>query len=120
MTEVVVIRLHDGHDLLAFLLEDTDTYFIVEHPYYVRMDEKYGVMTLPYCSLTDDIVFHIPKARVQFCLPASRSISYRFLYLIDAFQSEAMQESVEEDTYADRLEALIKQNNYVSGNDTKH
>jgi len=31
-----------------------------------------------------------------------------------------MQESVEEDTYADRLEALIKQNNYVSGNDTKH
>ena len=117
---VVVIRMNTGEDVLAILLGEYDNMIKVEHPHYVKFDGRVGIMLIPYCQLSDEKYYEIPKDRAQFLVTASRNVAYRYLDCIDELEAKYTEDLIANDAPLESLEAALKDNNYVSGNDTVH
>ena len=117
---VVVIRMNTGEDILAILLGESEGILNVEHPHYVKFDNRVGIMLIPYCQLTDEKYFEIPAEKTQFLVTASRNVAYRYLDCIDELEAKYTEDIITNDAPLESLEAALKDNNYVSGNDTLH
>lgn len=118
---VVVIRLHNGDDLIAIITGELDDKIRVEHPYYIKYNPTQGAVGMvPYCALSDEIFFQIDRSKVDFVAVANNDISDKFLKMINSVDQLRYAQSMEDDEPIDRLEASLAMKVFVEGNDTKH
>lgn len=118
---VVVIRLHNGDDLIAIITGEMDDKVRVEHPYYIKYNPAQGAVgMIPYCALSDEVFFQIDRSKIDFVAVANNDISDKFLKMVDSVDQLRYTQAMEDDEPLDRLEAPIVQKTFVEGNDTKH
>lgn len=121
MDVVVIIRLHNGDDIIAIITGEMDDKLRVEHPYYIKMNTMQGsVGMVPYCALSDEIFFQIDRKKIDFVAVANNDITDKFLRMIDSVEQLRYAQLAEEDESLDRFEASLLQKNFIEGNDTKH
>lgn len=121
MDVVVIIRLHTGDDIIAIITGELDDKVRVEHPYYIKMNTSQGsVGMVPYCALSDEVFFQIDRKKIDFVAVANNDIADKFLKMIDSLEQSRLNQMLEEDDHADRLEVALLQKNFIEGNDTKH
>lgn len=118
---VVVIRLHNGDDLIAIITGEMDDKVRVEHPYYIKYNPAQGAVGMvPYCALSDEVFFQIDRSKIDFVAVANNDISDKFLKMVDSVDQLRYTQAMEDDEPLDRLEASIVQKTFIEGNDTKH
>lgn len=118
---VVVIRLHNGDDLIAIITGEMDDKVRVEHPYYIKYNPAQGAVGMvPYCALSDEVFFQIDRSKIDFVAVANNDISDKFLKMVDSVDQLRYTQSMEDDKPLDRLEASIVQKTFIEGNTTKH
>lgn len=116
---VVVIRMKSGEELLAILVGELDNRVKIEHPYYVTVNQGSGsISMIPYCPLTDEIMFEISKSDINFLVTASDHIATKFMAMANATLTEP--ELVGEDHTSDLVNSDITLANIIPGNTTKH
>ena len=102
--KVIVIRTHQGDDILGTLIDEDNATYGVYNPYYVRYSSTVGISLVPYCYLTDEKYYKFDKTKVEFMVEASERIADKFLYVSE------MEEDMIESPFV----------NLVKGNETKH
>lgn len=117
---VVVIRLSEG-DVIAILNGEVDGVLRVEHPYYVMLNStRNQLMITPYCALSDEIYYEIPRSSAQFVVTASSSVARIFFETVDSHELQQTHEAVVESQEYDEIEATVLNRILAPGNDTKH
>lgn len=118
---VVVIRLHNGDDVIAIITGELDDKVRVEHPYYIKYNPVQGAVGMvPYCALSDEVFFQIDRSKIDFVAVANNDISDKFLKMVNTLEQSRYDQMIEDDEPLDRLEATISQKTFIEGNDTKH
>jgi len=122
---VVVVRLKSGHDMLGILVGELDDVLRIEHPYYVKVSptELTAIAMMPYCPLSDEIMYEIERRNVEFVVPASETVSYKFLSLVNEIESDnqqSIESLLDQEEELDRLEAKVREKIFVEGTKTKH
>lgn len=121
MDVVVVIRMHNGDDVIAIITGELDDKVRVEHPYYIKYNPSQGAVgMIPYCALSDEIFFQIDRSKIDFVAVANNDITEKFLRMIEAVDQGRYAQMLEDDEPLDRLEAAFEAKTFIEGNDTKH
>lgn len=122
MTDVVVvIRMHNGDDVIAIITGELDDKVRVEHPYYIKYNPVQGAVGMvPYCALSDEVFFQIDRSKIDFVAVANDDISSKFLRMVDAVDQSRYTQMAEADGQLDRFQAAVEAKTYIEGNDTKH
>lgn len=81
--EIIVIRTHQGEDIIATLVGEREEFYDVFNPYFVRYSSGVGISLMPYCFLTDQKHFAIAKTKVEFVATAAKPIAKKFLSVIE-------------------------------------
>lgn len=117
---VVIVRMLSGDQILGIMLGDVDGKVKLEHPHFVKYNPANQTMAMvPFCPLSDEAIYEVPKKDVQFVVTANKEVTQRFFEAVDILEARVHQHSLElEDDYAP-LERLVFRN-YVEGNTTKH
>jgi hypothetical protein len=118
---VVVIRMNSGDELLAIFHGEAEGRIKLEHPHYVKLAaDQDTLMMMPYCVFSDEKFFEIWRVHTLFVATASDDIARKFFRMINEIERKNTRTVVEASKVLDRLEAMIAENNYVDGNETKH
>lgn len=122
MTDVVIIvRTHNNDDIIAIAVGEIDGYLRIEYPFFVKYDHVSGnISMVPYCALSDEIVYKIGRDKIDFVVTANKEISIKFLNMVDSLESAKLKAQLQEDEVYDVLESSLIQQNFVVGNNTKH
>jgi len=69
MTNVIAIKLTNGDDVITKMLEETETYFLTDHPAYLAIqqteDGRSGVSIAPFAPTAPDGKVKIHKAGIS-------------------------------------------------------
>lgn len=118
---VVAIRFNTGEDLLAILEGELDGKLQLAYPHYVKFNSSsQQLMLLPFCSFSDEYLFTIPTSLCLFVVTASDSVANRFIDALNQSITDTIQNTLEEEEQLDKLESLLLNTNYITGNTTKH
>jgi hypothetical protein len=131
------MKMITGDDIIAVIVDETDTIVEVEHPFRIRYDHSLkGAILVPYCGFTDDHNFRFKNETIMTISKASEAISNHYLELTDQYSEyleaksnhsiEDLQDLLDElgiDSYEDELEENLSTSKLsinIKGNDTKH
>lgn len=118
---VVAIRFNTGEDILAFLEGEIDGKLQLAYPHYVKFNpSSQQLMLLPFCSFSDEYLYTIPSSICLFVVTASNDVANRFIDALNQSITETIQTSLAEEEQLDKLESILLDTTYVSGNTTKH
>lgn len=113
---VVIVRLSVGDDLIA-LLEDSDQEAVkLEHPHYVRFNPLSGTISMfPFCSLSDETRYTLPRSQLTFVVPSNKDLAYKFISLLQSSDTNQAWSSWHHEAEEDPSTPA-----FIDGNDTKH
>lgn len=118
---VVILKLTTGEEVIAIICGEDDGKIMLEHPHYIQYNHTHGtVAMLPFCALSDEKYYEIPKADTRFVVTANQDISSKFFNMVDSIEAVQTRELLEFEKPLDQLEAGLRQTTFIEGNDTKH
>ena len=128
----VAMKLSDGSELIALLIEHDDYQAKVEFPYTIAYDKTLGgVVLYPYCLWSDEQIFTFTMDKVMYIVSCEDKVANRYLDLVDEIQvKKHIKDTSELEKHLDKLEAFLNgekedtgfadQPIFIEGNDTKH
>jgi len=128
----VAMKLTDGSELIALLVEHDDYQAKVEFPYTIMYDKSLGgVVLYPYCLWSDEQIFTFTMDKVVYIVSCEEQVANRYLDLVDEMQvKKHIKDTSELEKHLDKLEAFIngekedkpinEPSTLIEGNDTKH
>lgn len=128
----VAMKLVDGSELIALLIENDDHIVKVEFPYAIRYDKTLrGVTLYPYCLWSTEQIFTFTMDKVMYIVSCDEEVANRYLDLVDELQiKKHIKDTSELEQSLDKLEAFLsgdkeeieykEQPILIEGNDTKH
>jgi hypothetical protein len=84
ISEVVVLKLKTGDEILAILTCTSTDSVEVAYPFYAYLSiEKNSVIMYPYCSLSDVTHYSFKREECQYIVLASQKVATEFLKVIN-------------------------------------
>lgn len=135
LSYTVAMRLMDGSELIAMLVEQNDEIAKVEFPYRISYEKSLGGVTLyPFCLWSQDQIFTFDMHKVMYIVSCDETIANRYLDLVDEMQiKKHIKDTSELEKQLDKLEAFLNGDHgdqteetyqepsiMIEGNDTKH
>lgn len=131
LSYTIAMKLTDGSELIAMLIENDDYIVKVEFPYSIKYDRTLGGVTLyPYCLWSSEQIFTFTMDKVMYVVSCEDVIANRYLDLVDELQvKNHIKDTSELEKNLDKLEAFINGDKgealeypsvVIEGNDTKH
>lgn len=107
MSEIVVVKLVSGEQLMGFLNEETKSGISIENPISIKVinvPTSKGIVektvTGPFCNMTDDTLFDFEWNHIMFVKPLHPAIVPLYLEIVDAENdidsTEDIDESIED------------------------
>ena len=133
LSYTVAMKLSDGSELIALLIEHDDYQAKVEFPYTISYDKTLGgVVLYPYCLWSDEQIFTFTMDKVMYIVSCEEHVANRYLDLVDEIQvKKHIKDTSELEKHLDKLEAFLngekkedtvitEPSTFIEGNDTKH
>jgi len=128
----VAMKLTDGSEVIAMLIEQDDYAAKVEFPFSINYDKALGgVVLYPYCLWSNDQIFTFTMDKVMYVVSCEDRIAERYLDLVDEMQvKKHIKDTSELEKHLDKIEAYLNGDKeesayeeppiFIEGNDTKH
>ena len=126
---IVIIKLITGEDIIAVIVDETDTVVEVEQPFYIKYDKSIrGAYLTPYCMFSDDHNFRFKNESILTISKSSPDVCEYYLNLTEQYSN-----FTEENHSVDYLKELLDNIGIdnpeedididsirIKGNETKH
>lgn len=127
---IVIIKLINGEDIIAVIVDETEQGIEVENPYFIKLD-KIGAVITPYCIFTDDHNFLFKPESVISISKATDQLCEQYLNLngnpYDSLNTvNDLEDLIDKITLTtsdisyDDEQTDLSDFNYLLGNNTKH
>lgn len=126
---VVIIRLTSGEDIIAILIDDSESYIEVEHPFIIAYNPNTGTAILkPYQLWTDDHNFIFNNSSVISVSSSNENIYNYYIEVMNSY-SKIISKKPSVDDLLDLLDPNLSTNTddlldndniKIEGNITKH